>query len=70
MSVLICSPKYGGCGHVATHNEWFGDGDYPICPMCIEDHTFCLSKDNFASLTVGMSATNVQKAEKLLQEHS
>jgi len=67
MSILICSTKYGGCGFVGKNTEFGGDGDYVICPKCIEDHAFQLIEKNFDSLVNG---ENYKLARKLLDEYN
>ena len=55
-SILICSPRYGGCSHVEESTQWDGDGgDYLLCPVCGEDHAFQLTNKNFDALTEGLS---------------
>ena len=66
MSVLICSTKYGGCGHVGDASEWTNadhTGDWIICPKCLEDHAFQITEENIHSLT---NNDNFAKALKLL----
>ena len=70
-SILICSLVYGGCGHVGKSTEWNSDPyhDSLPCPICLEDHTFQLTNENFDSLTEGMSKDGILKARGLLAEY-
>ena len=70
MSILICSAKKGGCGHVADGGEWKdGDSDDEVlCPKCDEDHCFQLTDENFDMLT---NESNYVLARELLdKEHA
>lgn len=59
MSILICSKRYGGCGHIGAGIEW-KRMEHPflrdciLCPICKEDHAFSLDDSNFDDL-VSMS---------------
>lgn len=66
MSILICSTKYGGCGHVGKASEWKNadhTGDWIICPECCEDHAFQVTKENIRSVT---DENNFERAMDLL----
>jgi hypothetical protein len=81
MSVLICAPKFGGCGYVGVGNEWnrlgpyynrLGeeeDRDYVMCPHCGEDHCLQIVTDNFDEITVGLSPLMLGKARELLEAY-
>ena len=65
-SILICSTKYGGCGHIGQSEQFSnasGDGDVVLCPQCFEDHTFGLSWEKLHSLT---NLDNFAEARKAL----
>jgi hypothetical protein len=63
MSVLICHPTYGGCGHVGNGGDWgtvplvsrsddpsdLGD-DWLVCPACSDDHAIGIARDNFQNV--------------------
>ncbi len=66
-SVLICSTVYGGCGFVGKSNEFGGDGDFVICPICEEDHAFQIIEDNIQRLT---NEDNYVIARELLEEYN
>ena len=70
-SILLCSPVYGGCGHVGKSTEWDSDPDhnYLECPVCGDDHAFQLTRKNFDSLTKGLCALQVHTATTLLAEY-
>ena len=66
-SVLICSTTYGGCGFIGKNNEFNGDADFIICPVCNEDHAFQLVEYNIQKLT---NQDNYDAARKLLDEYN
>lgn len=52
MSILICSTKYGGCGYIGYAESFIWEAaDITICPACLEDHTFQITRENIDSLT-------------------
>lgn len=72
-SVLICAPKYGGCGLVggADFFPWAGTTDDPsydviLCRDCGEDHCFQLTNDNFDSLTGGFNVAEINRIRKMM----
>jgi hypothetical protein len=70
-SILICAPKYGGCGCVEESTQWRShcDGNVLECPDCGEDHGFQLTNDNFNDLTAGLGECGRLRARKLLDDY-
>jgi len=69
-SILICCPKYGGCGHFGKSTQWDSESDYDhdalYCPDCLEDHAFQLTDENFNSLIEGIDEAKILLARALL----
>lgn len=77
MNLLICSTRYGGCGHIGNSEDWkrvdtgtddingiIVDGlDVILCPKCQQDHALALIPENYIELT---DNNNCREAEKRL----
>lgn len=69
-SILICSMRYGGCGYIASNEQFISgdqEGNIIICPQCTEYHIFQLTKENLISLT---NDNNFELAQAMLDPNS
>lgn len=75
MSILICSTKHGGCGYIATSEDWLSalghsqglEGDDTPCPACGKIHcaAYVLTDKNFENL---VDEDNREKARQMLDK--
>jgi hypothetical protein len=79
--MLICIPKYGGCGYIGNNFEWkritqnsiiekHEIDDMIICPKCLDDHVCQLTDNNFDSLTENESEEYKKKARLKLNNEN
>ncbi|MCX6744267.1 MAG: hypothetical protein NTX82_01950 [Candidatus Parcubacteria bacterium] len=73
MSVLLCVPKFGGCGHFGSGCDWENgdeEGNVILCPICHDDHTAQLTDRNFEEHTQGLSEETKQRARAMLDKEN
>lgn len=67
MSVLLCNPAWGGCGHIGPPEDWmsrFVDPEidfafeFETCKICGEDRMVQITKQNIADLIQNPGSLN------------